>query len=137
MLEYALPAQDQDLLDFIRTSFEWARAQGEQTLIKPSTPLRAAEYQAQWHLGYFPENLSALCHEQAESCEVADMIGIGLKLSAAGLGTRDLSRGAFRETVSGCVGVSLGSGIGVCGRPELRLGDRNIWRCPNGQIPIL
>ena len=86
MLEYALPTSDQVLLEFIQNSFEWARRQGERTLIKASSQLTSAEYAAQWNLGYFPENLFAICHEQAESCEVADMIGIGLKLSAAGLG---------------------------------------------------
>jgi hypothetical protein len=86
MLEYALPADDQTLLEFIKTSFEWARGQGERTLIKPSSQLSSAEYIAEWQLGYFPENLFAVCHKQAESCEIADMIGIGLKLSAAGIG---------------------------------------------------
>ena len=86
MLEYALPANDQTLQEFIKKSFEWARGQGERTLIKPSTQLSSAQYVSEWHLGYFPENLFATCHEQAESCEVADMIGIGLKLSASALG---------------------------------------------------
>ena len=86
MLEYALPADDEVLLEFVQRSFEWARGQGEQTLVKPSSQLTSAEYVAEWQLGYFPENLFALSHEEAESCEIADMIGIGLKLSVAGRG---------------------------------------------------
>lgn len=86
MLEYALPTNDQVLLEFIKKSFEWARFQGERTLVRASTQLTSAEYATESNLGYFPENLFAVCHEQAESCEVADMIGIGLKLSAAGVG---------------------------------------------------
>ncbi|GAH86606.1 unnamed protein product, partial [marine sediment metagenome] len=86
MLGYALHSNDQELLEFIKTSFEWARQQGEQTLLRPSSPLESVEYAAEGNLGYFPENLFALYHEQAESCEVADMIGIGLKLAAGGVG---------------------------------------------------
>ena len=86
MLEYALPANDQVLLEFIKESFEWARTQGERTLTRFSTPDTSAEYVQQWHLGYFPELLFATNHEEAETCEIADMIGIGLKLSAADIG---------------------------------------------------
>ena len=86
MLEYAIPTADQVLLEFIKTSFEWAREQGERTLLQRSTPHTSAEYANEWHLGYFPELLNSPCHEEAETCEIADMIGIGLKLSAAGVG---------------------------------------------------
>ena len=86
MLEYAIPTNDQRLLEFIKTSFEWARQQGERTLLKCSTPHTSAEYVNEWNLGYFPELLNSPCHEEAETCEIADMIGIGLKLSAAGIG---------------------------------------------------
>ena len=86
MLEYAVPANDQVLLQFIKKSFEWARTQGERTVVTFSTPTTCAEYVEEWHLGYFPERLFAMNHEEAETCEVADMIGIGLKLSAAGVG---------------------------------------------------
>jgi len=86
MLEYALPAKDEALLEFISRSFEWARAQGERTLTQLSTPDTSAEYVQEWRLGYFPELLFSTAHEEAETCEIADMIGIGLKLSAAGVG---------------------------------------------------
>ena len=80
MLEYAIPFADQTLLAFIKQSFEWARTQGEAIIVgartrKPGAPL-----------GYFPELLYLPSHETSESCEVADMIGLALKLSAAGIG---------------------------------------------------
>ena len=87
MLEYAMAANDRVLLNFIKKSFEWARRQGERTVVRFSGPQTSPEYAEEWHLGYFPELLYNLMgHEEAESCEIADMIGIGLKLSAAGLG---------------------------------------------------
>jgi hypothetical protein len=86
MLDYALPANDEFLLEIIKKSFEWARVQGERTLVTFSTPTTRPEYLAERHLGYFPELLFAAGHEEAESCEIADMISIGLKLSAAGIG---------------------------------------------------
>lgn len=86
ILGYALHSEDQELTEFVKSSFEWARYQGEQTLLRPSTRLSSAKYVTEGNLGYFPENLFATYHEQAESCEVADMIGIGLKLSAGGVG---------------------------------------------------
>lgn len=97
MLEYALPAGDERLLDFINKSFSWARFQGEHTIktgnwdqlkendpnyIPSSENLRVPEST----LGYFPELIFSNMHEEAEACEIADMIGIGLKLSAAGIG---------------------------------------------------
>lgn len=80
MLEYALPAMDEELLGFIRRSYEWARTQGEAKIAG------ARRRQPSWHLGYFPELIHTSTHETSESCEVADMIGLGIKLSAAGLG---------------------------------------------------
>jgi len=68
ILEYALAAEDADLADFVRKSFEWGRSKGETTV------------------GYFPENVENTEYEGSESCEVAGMIGLALKLSAAGQG---------------------------------------------------
>ena len=69
ILDHAIAAGDGDLADFVRRSFDWAREQGE-TLV-----------------GYFPENLNNPHElETSELCEVAGMIGLALKLSAAGLG---------------------------------------------------
>ena len=69
ILDYALAAGDRDLAEFVHKSFEWARKKGNDVV------------------GYFPENLNNPDQlETAETCEVAGMIGLALKLSDAGLG---------------------------------------------------
>ena len=69
LTDHAIAAGDRELCDFVVRSFEWARAKGCGLV------------------GYFPENIDNLEElETSESCEVAAMIGIALKLSAAGLG---------------------------------------------------
>ena len=67
-LEYALLAGDQALLERVHSGYRYGKAHGD-TLI-----------------GYFPENIHSFESEQSEMCEVADMIALGLKLTAAGLG---------------------------------------------------
>ena len=56
------------MAQFVRQSFEWAKKKGEITV------------------GYFPENIDNTEYEGSETCEVAAMIGLALKLSQAGLG---------------------------------------------------
>ena len=68
ILDYALAAGDNDTAEFVRASFEWAKGKGDLTV------------------GYFPENIDNIEYETAETCEVAGMIGLALKLSQAGLG---------------------------------------------------
>ena len=68
MLDYATAAGDEQMGRFVQKSFEWARSKGE--------PM----------VGYFPENVDSSEFEGSETCEVAGMIGLALKLSAAGLG---------------------------------------------------
>ena len=68
ILDYALAAGDRDLAAFARMSFEWAKTKGETTV------------------GYFPENIGSQWFEGSETCQLAGMIGLALKLSAAGLG---------------------------------------------------
>lgn len=68
VLDYATTAGDRDLAEFVRQSFEWAKKKGEITV------------------GYFPENIDSTEYEGSETCEVAAMIGLALKLSQAGLG---------------------------------------------------
>lgn len=69
MLDHALAIDDHELADFVRRSFEWARTKGNIMV------------------GYFPENIDNQHQlETSELCEVAGMIGLALKLSAAGLG---------------------------------------------------
>jgi hypothetical protein len=70
-LDYAVAAGgDQDLIDFARRGFEYARANGERLT------------------GYFPEYIahSRRDFQMCETCGLADMIGLGLRLSALGLG---------------------------------------------------
>jgi len=68
MLDYALTAGDGDMAEFVRAAFEWAKSKGQTTV------------------GYFPENVDNVEYEGSETCEVAGMIGLALKLSQAGLG---------------------------------------------------
>ena len=70
MLEYATAVNERDLVDFVRKGYEWARtpAAGSSNL-----------------LGFFPEAADP-AYKSCESCEIADMIALVLKLSAAGAG---------------------------------------------------
>ncbi|MDP6438551.1 MAG: glycoside hydrolase family 127 protein [Candidatus Brocadiia bacterium] len=68
MLDYALAAGDAEMAEFVRASFEWGKGKGEMSV------------------GYFPENIDNTEYEGSETCEVAGMIGLALKLSEAGLG---------------------------------------------------
>ncbi len=67
-LDYGLAANDGDVQQFVRRGFEYGMRQGESLI------------------GYFPEWLGLPTYQTCELCEVADMIALGLKLSAAGLG---------------------------------------------------
>jgi hypothetical protein len=65
-IEYAMIANDRELLDWCKSSYEWAKTQGSSLV------------------GFFPEFI-APGYPSCESCEVADMIGIAATLSRAGL----------------------------------------------------
>ena len=68
-LDHALAVGDYELADYVRRSFEWARNKGDVIV------------------GYFPENIDNHTElETSELCDVAGMIGLAQKLSAAGLG---------------------------------------------------
>jgi hypothetical protein len=67
-LDHALAVGDRNLAEFVREAFQWAKTKGN-TLV-----------------GYFPENIDRPDVQTSELCEVAGMIGLALKLSAAGLG---------------------------------------------------
>jgi len=70
LLEFAAATGDRDTLEFVRKSYEWAKtpaAGGSDTI------------------GAFPE-LAHPSYNVYESCEIADMIGLALKLSKAGVG---------------------------------------------------
>lgn len=67
LLDYGLAAGDQSAVDFAHRGFRYALTQGECLL------------------GYFPEWLNVERVQTLELCELADMIALALKLSAAGV----------------------------------------------------
>jgi hypothetical protein len=67
ILEYATAAGDKEKIKFVRTGYEWAKAH--------SSPL----------VGFFPEAFVP-DYDRCESCTIADMIALALKLSASGAG---------------------------------------------------
>ena len=74
MLEYAIITRDRELLELVREGYEYGKVVGDSVL------------------GFFPEYVPG--SEQylkrsvntCETCEVTDMIGLGLKLTQAGVG---------------------------------------------------
>jgi hypothetical protein len=67
VLDYALAANDREALDFARGVFEWGRANGNPTI------------------GFFPEFVVPGYHT-CETCMMADLLTLAVKLSAAGAG---------------------------------------------------
>jgi hypothetical protein len=67
MLEYAALARDQALLDFVRQSYEWHRTIGSALV------------------GFFPEVVST-DYPTCESCELANMIDLAVRMSQLGVG---------------------------------------------------
>ena len=79
VLEYAMATGDQKLMSLVREGYEYARLLGQTTV------------------GFFPERVTHLwsdsikdrtdfAYETSETCEVADMIALALKLTEAGQG---------------------------------------------------
>ncbi len=79
MMEYAVAAGDGELMALVQEGYEYGKLLGQATV------------------GYFPERVPNLWSESvedrltgmfetSETCEVADMIALGLKLTKAGLG---------------------------------------------------
>jgi hypothetical protein len=66
-LEYATAAGDQELIAFVRSGYEWAKAN--------SSPL----------VGFFPE-MFVPDYDRCEADTIADMVALALKLSVAGAG---------------------------------------------------
>ena len=66
LLEYAIVANDAGVKEFVRNGYEYARGFGIA------------------RIGWFPENAAPLQH--CESCCVADMLALAVKLSDAGVG---------------------------------------------------
>ncbi|MFH1007739.1 MAG: hypothetical protein V1800_09590 [Candidatus Latescibacterota bacterium] len=82
ILEYATTVNDKDLIDFVKRGYEFGKAFGE--------PL----------VGYYPEEIPTAERDPAsrscETCEVADMLVLGVMLSKAGAGD-------YWEDVDRCV----------------------------------
>ncbi|MBI2940864.1 MAG: hypothetical protein HYY04_10545 [Chloroflexi bacterium] len=84
MVEYALAADDQELMQFVVRSFESARSVGAN--LEPRAPYEFARTPGAALVGYFPEWVNSPWWEASELCEVADMIAVALQLSEAGVG---------------------------------------------------
>jgi hypothetical protein len=67
MLEYAAAVRDRELLEWARSSYEWAKTQGSSLV------------------GFFPEMILPN-YPRTEGCAVADMIGLAANLSTSGVG---------------------------------------------------
>lgn len=70
LLEMATATDDRETMEFVRKSYEWAR-----------TPAAGSCDT----IGFFPE-VAHPAFGTCEACEIADMIGLALKLSRAGVG---------------------------------------------------
>ena len=68
LMDYYLASGDKTALEFVKRGFEYGMANGECTL------------------GFFPEWLKFEQAQTSEACELAEMVALGLKLSAAGAG---------------------------------------------------
>ena len=70
LLDNALVTGDANTVDFVRNSFEFAKGEGNTVV------------------GYFPASIGTreIAEGLAETCGVADMVALALKLSAAGVG---------------------------------------------------
>ena len=83
MQEYAQAVDDQELMEFVVRSFEYAKSLGanlgrHQAYEWQRTPGAAL-------VGYFPEHTNSPEWEGSELCEVADMIALALNLSDSGI----------------------------------------------------
>lgn len=80
VLEYAMTVHDRESMEWCRSSYEWAKTQGNGLI------------------GFFPEFIVPE-YPSCESCEVADMIGLAAKLTQAGMGDYwdDLDRWAQNQ----------------------------------------
>ena len=72
VLDYGLALGDRDLLAFSKASYKWAKNPG-------------SIYGVSTLVGWFPEWFVP-GYPSCESCTIGDMLGIGLKLTAAGFG---------------------------------------------------
>ena len=82
LVEYAIAAEDEELLHFTQRSYEWARLQGSTLTGYFPTVINPHFFQP----GLPYSGVLSPWHDEFEICELADMIAIALKLSAAGVG---------------------------------------------------
>jgi hypothetical protein len=73
VLEYATAANDKEMLDWVRRSYEWGRDAG------------VSQYGASTLVGWFPE-VYGVEYPSCEADTLGDMIPLALKLTAAGAG---------------------------------------------------
>lgn len=86
LLEYALAVRDQELLDFVRKSYEWARLQGS-TLTGFFPTVINPQVDPEYGISGLPySGILSPWYDEFEICELADMIALALKLSAGGVG---------------------------------------------------
>ena len=83
MQEYAETAGDQEVMEFALRGFEWARNLGANIRRVSYDIVRTPGGEL---IGYFPEWTDSPVWEQAEICEVSDMVALALRLSEAGVG---------------------------------------------------
>ena len=84
MQDYAETADDQEVMEFVVRSFEFAKGVGTQ--LERQVAYDFAVAPGPGLLGFFPCHISSPEWEGSELCEVADMIALALKLSEAGVG---------------------------------------------------
>ena len=84
MQDYAETADDQELMEFVVRSFEFAKGVGTQ--LERQVAYEFAVAPGPGLLGFFPCHISSPEWEGSELCQVADMIALALKLSEAGVG---------------------------------------------------
>ena len=88
LLEYATTVNDNDLVAFVRGSYEFGRAAGD-----PIVGYYAEHVPGSYDIRGFELDVD---HRTCETCEVADMLALGVKLSRAGAGE-------YWEDVDRCV----------------------------------
>jgi hypothetical protein len=85
MEEYAETTDDEELMEFVLRSFEWARSLGANLELIPHS------YQLERTpgcglIGFFPEWVRSPHWQTSETCQASDMIALALRLSEAGIG---------------------------------------------------
>lgn len=85
MEEYAEITHDQELMEFVVHSFEWAR--DIETNVKPGTShYDVVKTPGAGLVGFFPEWVNSAAWQTSETCQITDMVALALRLSEAGLG---------------------------------------------------